>query len=793
MDFPIGSLPPAVIETYLEYKRRQKILVNWLCQQGQACSDQQSKDGLDTKLSISDLERLTIAIASRSIMIPEDILYAARTMLKMRKEVALHYQDADDGHKICISFFEKIVSILSSLPRLPATPSPQEESNHSMKARDAIRNTFAALPPVRLEGLGPDYVPFQSATLSEPEAAEVPIEAEESLTDSDKEGVANEDLHKDEDIEVLGSLYSINSSPKTTMLLLSKARQGLVPLHIAAYVAERALVMNWCHWRAVWLRVCGRKTLTFEFEEAVSKLKEAFQDLEAWSSSTGSSWFPVDLENELLMPYKGLADFSNAPKTRQSAGKAPQAEASSMPRKIVQYKDILPNVRDTDKFSHYYTQLLLDLASAQASRASAAHTRLSLVYPSRVLDLYIWLDVRPCLPVKIFWSNSVHFLLRAAQSFDVGFTNEGTAIPPDDLKPAVNCRLNNLALAQEVLRALDRYKTPEDLNATGFSTRENLLELEKRLQGFLKDNRFDRATQHPVVAGSETLLILDLCYQLGMQLLAFRDTFPGSLHVYNALRSLCLIDEIPVLETLCTKFLEAAFYGTRPCKKFFRAWDFVSAHFNCSETNPREMRLVMNNRHLDMFQFDYNENDSPPFILSERAQYLYEESRLCYNKRLHARKHSFSHRIFNQQEDLWRAVSDEIIEELCGDRAVYFKINSSTKGRNELKDNVIDSIIEEGYTDCTNHMLSNVEEAMLKEFSDPFPLMSANLIRIFHHCYTIVTKAVVKEGRDLMTGPRFCLRDVLRECDEIAVKNSGMAKADLSIQAYRSDRYEEFK
>lgn len=100
MDLPVTSLPPAVVETYHEYKRRQKILVAWLCQQGQSCNTQKNckAELYDTKLSISEFERLTADVAAQKSPIPEDIIYAARTMLKMRKEVALYYQDAEEGH-----------------------------------------------------------------------------------------------------------------------------------------------------------------------------------------------------------------------------------------------------------------------------------------------------------------------------------------------------------------------------------------------------------------------------------------------------------------------------------------------------------------------------------------------------------------------------------------------------------------------------------------------------------------------------------------------------------------------
>ena len=172
MDLPVDSLPPEVCDLYREYKRRQKILVAWLQQEGQVASqyDNQKYDR-DGKLPIIYLEHLTASVVARKVAIPDDIIYSARTMLNMRKEVALHYRNADEGHSRCIIIFEQIVANLSQLPRIPASPPKQKTAVPMTQAGATARNAFAALPHIQMPGLGPGYVHPASSTSSLTRAA----------------------------------------------------------------------------------------------------------------------------------------------------------------------------------------------------------------------------------------------------------------------------------------------------------------------------------------------------------------------------------------------------------------------------------------------------------------------------------------------------------------------------------------------------------------------------------------------------------------------------------------------
>lgn len=156
MDLPLDSLPPGVVDTYKEYKRRQNILVNWLQQQGQLFADRgtPSRGFPDRKLLLSDIEKLTSEVVARQVKISDDILYAAQTMLQMRQEVAAYYKDsADEGRQWCIVRFEQIVSSLSRLPRIPKSPKRQKPALIAPEVIPEGRNRFKSLPAVEMPGL----------------------------------------------------------------------------------------------------------------------------------------------------------------------------------------------------------------------------------------------------------------------------------------------------------------------------------------------------------------------------------------------------------------------------------------------------------------------------------------------------------------------------------------------------------------------------------------------------------------------------------------------------------------
>lgn len=104
-----------IVDAYTEYKRRQKILTGWLVKN--------TDNDANAKYSLRQIEEMAEDAVSRQVAISSDILYLASSLVQLRREVGLHYQDGDTGHLKCIASLQTIVAYLKQLPvlRLPYT------------------------------------------------------------------------------------------------------------------------------------------------------------------------------------------------------------------------------------------------------------------------------------------------------------------------------------------------------------------------------------------------------------------------------------------------------------------------------------------------------------------------------------------------------------------------------------------------------------------------------------------------------------------------------------------------
>ena len=88
---------------------------------------------------------------------------------------------------------------------------------------------------------------------------------------------------------------------------------------------------------------------------------------------------------------------------------------------------------------------------------------------------------------------------------------------------------------------------------------------------YMSHNCWDLIYQAPWVAGNHVLEILDVCNYYGHHLLKYRHYVGAVFHSYNVLKQLGGLDEIPILEQICTQLCRISFPGGKPPKANFHA------------------------------------------------------------------------------------------------------------------------------------------------------------------------------------------------------------------------------
>lgn len=562
-------------------------------------------------------------------------------------------------------------------------------------------------------------------------------------------------------------MYLLRVATQHAFKVCAKAGQGQLPLHVAAYLTERACLSNLASWMNMMYPLYPHiegvdlpafVQVTFQlFNEGMNKdYKDQYScfDFKAEFSE------PCEVFNSVLAPCASKQERATM--------------LSDAHRVATAYKQMLKLSTNRSQVDSYYTDLLKQLMLEEFICKSMDCRKLLLSSASRLTELVA--DMRPTAAVehRAFWIHSMYLLRKTAQCFEYGFPEADHALQEQISSPP-NYRLKALSFAQEVSKAVRLYMPEPEPENVGYNTWHNLVELEQGVLAFLADNRFDSVTQHPLFAGTDILMILDTIYRLGFQLLAFGDDFLGLLHVYNALYQLELPNtEIPILETVCEKFREPTFYANRPLKKFLQNWKYLDNFFNTAQSSRREAKVTMSMRHSSTVKLDCAFLDG--FVRTERGQWMYEDSVQGYNKRLKAQDYSFLPKIFNQKNDIGDAVNADTIEHLVGKDAVD-TLESSTKKAtsfqklctSQLTDKAAAETKKRGYSSSVELTLTALEDALVKELSDPFPLISANLMKLWYHCHSLFSKIVAKKRSSMLLRAAPCLKE-LAEYNEIVAE-----------------------
>jgi hypothetical protein len=143
------------------------------------------------------------------------------------------------------------------------------------------------------------------------------------------------------------------------------------------------------------------------------------------------------------------------------------------------------------------------------------------------------------------------------------------------------CRLSALKLSQQaesILSAVLKDKICFPCRCLE-TISHHLEELRDTLRRYTAHKCWDMFFQAPWVAGNHILEMLDMCFYYGMRLIRYRHYVGSVLHSYNVLKQLAAMEEVPLLEELCTKMAGVFFPGGQcPTSRFAASWArFVGA------------------------------------------------------------------------------------------------------------------------------------------------------------------------------------------------------------------------
>lgn len=757
-------------DVYVEYKKRQKILTRWLAKV--TSSDE------DAKYSLRKIDEMAEDAVADQVPIPPDILYLASSLVHLRKEVGLYYQDGDTGHIQCIASLQMTVNRLKQLPVVGSKVVIAKNLNSASEHQMQKMNRFDILRALKDQ----QHVYNQPTlpSISEPTAVMIERETQTDvlsrqlqMTSEAKSNV----ISQNQAVERLAvAFFHMQAGLFRAYKSCIEAFEGKVPWLVATYILERANInvrMKWLMMLHDWDVCAGTRSQNSTDLELLDDIVREIETLTRTNENHVLHLLPSATVNT-TMQLDCLLTVLAALHKDSSFGKALCASKRSPP-----YRDLVPRPGDDAGDEFYDIKLLQsleldDYLHRTSKDPSGKH--------NRTLETCRIFSQAPPRGVAMMKSTILLFLQRCAKCFEFGSTYGFDPSPASTLEPS-NYRLKALAFARQALDTIKQHGPPDIPWIAPPNVYQNLRFLRAKLTYSLKDNRFDLTTQHPAIAGGDILLYMDLLYAAGFNLLAYHRGGTGVLHIYNALRSVNVLDkEIPILEELCKKLEGPLFYGNRPTKKFCRFFRDVDDYDNTFQFSAREYKSVRPRELLKnpIPAFDDVEDQ---WEMSERGQVQLEQGRLGINQRLQANDFSLFHRVYNQKDDMKNDVDPLILKELVGDAApalATFDVPGFNRKHLKSSQEIASKLLDERGCLCSSDArLDILEEALVKEFQDPFPLIKVNLVKVWKYCLNFLTRAGAQGGYDTGIGDRARQKTALLACEEVQRQAAGSAAVSL--------------
>lgn len=283
-----------------------------------------------------------------------------------------------------------------------------------------------------------------------------------------------------------------------------------------------------------------------------------------------------------------------------------------------------------------------------------------------------------------------------------------------------NCRLQALRFAQEAAPCIQAVLKDSTMPCRCFDTLAYHLEnVHKELDQFLHERAFDLYFQSPWVSGSHILEMLEISFYYGLRLMSYRLYVSSICHAYNALRCCTALQPVALLEELCNTFKEIVFPGGVP-KRNFKA-SFVRYKGARLRFDPHSHDHKSGNHHMIV----------PAHTAKATAGFGscgdVQDPRFDYQKI--SLFHNIKQKGYHLDDDLWRRVYDLADTENTELPRKHEKSRRRSGRRRSSSDHTKDS---------THDRLGQLEKAVLREFTGPFPIVKVNIFKVYLACVRIV-------------------------------------------------------
>ncbi|ERF77085.1 hypothetical protein EPUS_06303 [Endocarpon pusillum Z07020] len=286
------------------------------------------------------------------------------------------------------------------------------------------------------------------------------------------------------------------------------------------------------------------------------------------------------------------------------------------------------------------------------------------------------------------------------------------------------CRLQALRFAQEAVPYMGAVLEDSSMPCRCCHTLAfHLQNLHLDFKAFLGEKVFDLYFQSPWVSGSHILEMLELLFFYGLRLFSYRHYVGSVVHVYNVLRECTGLVSIPLLEKLCDTFSDILFPGGRP-RRSFKAC--------CFRYMGGRLRF---DPHASHHRSGSHKVCIPPRAAKATAGFPLQKE--ANDARFEYRKISLLHYIKERGYHLDHSLWDRVYA------ITNTKKDAPSSGKGTKRHHHQCSHSEEHahpkHDSSQPHRLDSLHDALLPEFTGPFPIAKVNFFAVYLSCIRIVS------------------------------------------------------
>ncbi|KAK5698696.1 hypothetical protein LTR97_006344 [Elasticomyces elasticus] len=548
-------LPPDLFKLYIQYKHDTRAVVKWLAHHG---------DGKIThteKYAIHELFQLAACVLFKGIELPSIIAFHFREAIAARRRISKSFQKANaedvvDQDTCDHEHFTARRVLLQSVddiqlthlsPRLRelyemlcAKPVEPDNSKHDQDSRVDSRmgspNQFVALEPADSDTSALDLAHEEpdEGCCSEHAVHETvkPMKMDRVL-----EFIVDD--HLGDAIEICQILQDADDLLQATKIAWEQAARGEVSLLVASLTCSVAIE----EFSDINIRL-GLICDLADPEATGHRIEHAYRCL----ADEPSSGEPPIWVQALLQSWIILQDL-------KLEGPVAAADAASKPE------------------AHSYV-LLRKGADSRAIDDNCMNVLLHAIIQHLKSELFIknsfHSSCQAVLEIRSFFVGDSSYALRSSFALWLLLDSCKTYFfATQDKIAASSCRLQALQFTQRALPSITAVLADSTMPCRCPDTLALRLEcVQTEMEAFVHAKCFDLYFQSPWVCGGHILNMVEALFYYGLRLFSYRNYVGSVLHMYNLLRQLSSLEEIPILEHICRAFEQTFFPGGRPNRHF---------------------------------------------------------------------------------------------------------------------------------------------------------------------------------------------------------------------------------